>query len=255
MDSVGVDAWGCDYALVGERGDLLENPYHYRDTRTDGVMEAVFERVSAEDIYAVTGIQFLPFNTLYQLYAACRVARRGSSPPRARSGPSPTSLNFWLTGETDRRVHERDDDAVRGRADADPGRPTCCASSSCRRGCCRRSSSPARSLGQHRQRRAAPRSLGTPVVAPACHDTGSAVAAVRADGHRAFLSSGTWSLLGTEVAAPVITPRARELNFTNEGGVSGTTRLLKNIAGLWLLQSCRRDVGATRATRSTTTSC
>ena len=82
---------------------------------------------------------------------------------------------------------------------------------------------------------------GTRVVAPACHDTGSAVAAVRADGHRAFLSSGTWSLLGTELHAPVITPRARELNFTNEGGVCGTTRLLKNIAGLWLLQSCRRN--------------
>jgi rhamnulokinase len=82
--------------------------------------------------------------------------------------------------------------------------------------------------------------LGTPVVAPACHDTGSAVAAVQADAHRAFLSSGTWSLLGTELRAPVITPRARELNFTNEGGVCGTTRLLKNIAGLWLLQSCRR---------------
>ena len=82
---------------------------------------------------------------------------------------------------------------------------------------------------------------GTRVVAPACHDTGSAVAAVRADGHRAFLSSGTWSLLGTELDAPVITPRARELNFTNEGGVCGTTRLLKNIAGLWLLQACRRN--------------
>jgi rhamnulokinase len=82
--------------------------------------------------------------------------------------------------------------------------------------------------------------LGRPVVAPACHDTGSAVAAVRADGHRAFISSGTWSLFGTELRDPVITPRARELNFTNEGGVCGTTRLLKNIAGLWLLQSCRR---------------
>jgi rhamnulokinase len=88
----------------------------------------------------------------------------------------------------------------------------------------------------------APEALrGTPVVAPACHDTGSAVAAVSAGGHRAFISSGTWSLLGTELTSPVITPRARELNFTNEGGVLGTTRLLKNIAGLWLLQSCRRN--------------
>jgi len=87
---------------------------------------------------------------------------------------------------------------------------------------------------------AAPRLEGTPVVAPACHDTGSAVASVPAFGRRAFLSSGTWSLLGTEVQTPIITPRALEVNFTNEGGVAGTTRLLKNIGGLWLLQSCRR---------------
>ena len=76
LDSVGVDTWGCDYALLGERGNLLENPYHYRDARTDGVMEAVFERVGRERIYAITGIQFLPFNTLYQLYAACRATPR-----------------------------------------------------------------------------------------------------------------------------------------------------------------------------------
>src|SRR6185295_15806918 len=84
------------------------------------------------------------------------------------------------------------------------------------------------------------RGAGTPVVAPACHDTGSAVAAVSLDRKTAFLSSGTWSLLGAELPGPVITPQARDLNFTNEGGVCGTTRLLKNIAGLWLLQSCRR---------------
>ena len=87
LDSVGVDSWGCDYALLGERGNLLENPYHYRDVRTDGVMEAVFERVARERIYAVTGIQFLPFNTLYQLYAACRADAESSSTRRTRWRP------------------------------------------------------------------------------------------------------------------------------------------------------------------------
>ena len=238
VDSVGVDAWGCDYALVGERGVLLENPYHYRDKRTDGVMEAVFERVSAEDIYAVTGIQFLPFNTLYQLYAACRSTPRLIA-AASSFGTIPDLVNFWLTGEmtaeytnatttqfVDARTRSWATDLMR-----ELELPTRLLP---------RIVEPGTIVGKIASD-APPSLLGTRVVAPACHDTGSAVAAVRADGHRAFLSSGTWSLLGTEVAAPVITPRARELNFTNEGGVSGTTRLLKNIAGLWLLQSCRRD--------------
>ncbi len=98
VDSVGVDAWGCDYALVGEQGVLLQNPYHYRDKRTDGVMEAVFERVPADEIYAVTGIQFLPFNTLYQLYAACRATPRLIDAATS-FGTIPDLVNYWLTGE------------------------------------------------------------------------------------------------------------------------------------------------------------
>ena len=121
-------------------------------------------------------------------------------------------------------------------------------------GCCDELEIPTRLLppmvepgvdARHAQgRRRAPALAGTPVVAPACHDTGSAVASVFGGGGTAFISSGTWSLLGTEVPAPVITPRARDLNFTNEGGVCGTTRLLKNIGGLWLLQACRRSWAA-----------
>jgi rhamnulokinase len=238
VESVGVDTWGCDYALVGEQGVLLQNPYHYRDKRTDGIMEKVFERVSADDIYAVTGIQFLPFNTLYQLYAATRATPRLIDAAQS-FGTIPDLLNYWLTGEMtaeftnatttqfiEARTRTWATDLLR-----ELDIPT-------------RILPPVVESGTIVGRIGAdahPALHGTPVVAPACHDTGSAVAAVRADGHRAFLSSGTWSLLGTELDAPVITPRARELNFTNEGGVCGTTRLLKNIAGLWLLQACRRS--------------
>jgi rhamnulokinase len=238
IESVGVDAWGCDYALVGEQGVLLQNPYHYRDQRTDGIMEAVFERVPADEIYAVTGIQFLPFNTLYQLYAACRATPRLVDAATS-FGTIPDLVNYWLTGEmtaefTNATTTQFIDARTRSWATdllqaldvptrilpqvVEPGTIV-------------------GSIGAD----AHPSLHGTRVVAPACHDTGSAVAAVCAGGHRAFLSSGTWSLLGTELHAPVITPRARELNFTNEGGVYGTTRLLKNIAGLWLLQACRRN--------------
>jgi rhamnulokinase len=238
VESVGVDAWGCDFALLGEQGVLLQNPYHYRDKRTDGVMDAVFQRVSAEKIYAVTGIQFLPFNTLYQLYAACRATPRLIE-AATTLGTIPDLINYWLTGDmtaefTNATTTQFVDARTRSWATD----------------LLKELEVPTRLLPRvveagtllGRVSADAPASLvGTPVVAPACHDTGSAVAAVHADGHRAFLSSGTWSLLGTELQAPVISPRARELNFTNEGGVCGTTRLLKNIAGLWLLQACRRN--------------
>ena len=97
LDSIGVDSWGVDYALIGERGDLLENPYHYRDDRTSGAMDAVFERVSRDRIYAITGIQFLPINTIYQLYAACRATPRLIDAARALV-TIPDLLNYWLTG-------------------------------------------------------------------------------------------------------------------------------------------------------------
>ena len=241
IDSLGVDTWGCDYALLGERGDLLQNPFHYRDSRTDGVMEAVCKRVPADEIYGVTGIQFLPFNTLYQLYAACQQT------PRLIDAADtvvtiPDLLNYWLTGSlvaeytnatTTQFVDARSRSWAKDLLDAldiptrllpplvEPGvligrlRATCHSPLPERRSWRRRATTPDR-----RWRR------------------------LPAGRRRAFLSSGTWSLLGTEVAAPIITPRSRELNFTNEGGVSGTTRLLKNIAGMWLLQACRQTWAA-----------
>ena len=237
LASVGVDGWGVDYALIGERGNLLENPYHYRDVRNEGMMDAVFERVSRERIYAVTGIQFLQINTLFQFYAACRLTPRVVDAAHALV-TVPDLFNYWLGGRlcaeytiatTTQFVDARTRTWARRLLD-EIGLPTQLLAEIVQ---------PGTTIGALRKDIAAPLA-GTPVVAPACHDTGSAVAAVAAGGTAAFLSSGTWSLLGTEIDAPVITAQARDLNFTNEGGVGGTIRLLKNIGGLWLLQACRR---------------
>lgn len=237
-DSIGVDTWGCDYGLLDAAGEPVGNPYCYRDSRTDGVMESVFARVPRSRIYEATGIQFLPFNTLYQLVAAARQTP-GELEDAQAFGTIPDILNHWLTGvlraEFTNATTTQMVDARSRRWATDlleeVGVPTRLLPSLIEPGTVIGWLRPALSsdLG------------GTPVVAPACHDTGSAVAAVPAREGRAFISSGTWSLLGTEVQAPVITPEALAANFTNEGGVCGTTRLLKNIGGLWLLQSCRRE--------------
>jgi rhamnulokinase len=241
LESIGVDAWGCDYGLLREDGSLIEPPYTYRDTRTDGVMEHVFAKVSRDRVYATTGIQFLWFNTLYQLYAACRNTPDTIAAAH-RFATIPDILNFWLSGtvraEYTNATTTQCIDAVKrtwARELLDElGIPTRLLPEIVEPGVV---------LGQLRKE--ADRSLaGVPVVAPACHDTGSAFTAVPSGDETAFLSSGTWSLLGTEVLAAIITPRAMELDFTNEGGVCGTTRLLKNIGGLWLLQSCRQSWAA-----------
>ena len=236
--SVGVDTWGCDYALLDEHGSLVETPYHYRDARTNGIPEAVWQRVSFDRIYSITGIQYLVFNTLYQLYAACE-----STPEviaKARSfGTIPDVLNYWLTGElraefTMATTTQFVDARTRGWAKAlleELAIPTRLLPEIIE---------PGAVLGTVK-RDVCPSLEGIPVVLPATHDTGSAVASVFAGGKTAFISSGTWSLLGTELRAPITTPQARDLNFSNEGGVCGTTRLLKNIGGLWLLQACRRS--------------
>jgi rhamnulokinase len=237
LESIGIDTWGVDFALLGERGKLLENPYHYRDARTEGVMDKVFARVPREKIYSITGIQFLPFNTLYQFYAAAQ-----STPNLIEAAEAlvtiPDLLNYWLSGNL---VSEYTNATTTQFVDAKAGAwatellsdldlPTRLLKPLVK---------PGTILGGLKKE-VSTAFAGTPVVAPACHDTGSAVAAVSASKPSAFLSSGTWSLLGAEIPAPVMTPKARDLNFTNEGGVCGTIRLLKNIGGLWLLQSCRR---------------
>jgi rhamnulokinase len=201
------------------------------------MMDAVFDRVSRERIYATTGIQFLQINTLFQLYAACRLTPKTVDAAQALA-TIPDFLNYWLTGElcseytiatTTQFVDAKTRTWATGLLE-EIGLPTRLLTPIVEPG----------SIVGPLKRSVSTALDGTPVVAPACHDTASAVASVYAGGTTAFLSSGTWSLLGTELPAPVITSRARDLNFTNEGGAGRTIRLLKNINGLWLLQACRR---------------
>lgn len=240
LDGIGVDAWGLDFALLGEHGTLLDNPFHYRDSRSDGIMEQVFAKLSPEVIYARTGIQFMQVNGLYQLYAASRKT------PRLLQAADwfvtiPDLFNFWLTGKIgceftnattmqmyDPRKKNWSTELLDGL-----GLPTRILAPVIQ---------PGTIIGPLLSQVAASAKLRpVQVIAPACHDTGSAVAAIASAGESAFISSGTWSLLGTETGEPVINADAQRYNFTNEGGVCGTFRLLKNVMGLWLLQCCRRD--------------
>ena len=239
LAGIGVDAWGVDYALLGEKGELLQNPYHYRDARTAGVMEEVFRKVPKEEIYRATGIQFMPINTLYQLFAAAR-----ETPSLLKAARQlitiPDLFHYWLTGN-----------AVCEFTNATTTQLVSPLTRTWARELMERLElpthlwgeivEPGTLLGKLLPGIARNSVLGeTSVIAPAAHDTGSAVAAISAREGTAFLSSGTWSLLGTEVDQPVITSEALRLNFTNEGGVCGTTRLLKNVMGLWMLQRCRQ---------------
>ena len=243
LAGIGVDAWGVDYALLGDRGELLQNPYHYRDRRTEGIVEEVFKKVGREEIYNATGIQFMPINTLYQLFAAQR-----QTPKLLETAQClltiPDLFHYWLTGNavcefTNATTTQMVDPLKRTwatdlmqRLDLPAHLPAPIVE-------------PGTIIGRLLPNIAAHSSLaGAIVIAPACHDTGSAVAAISARDGTAFLSSGTWSLLGTEMDSPVITPDALRLNFTNEGGVNGTTRLLKNVMGLWMLQGCMQSWAA-----------
>jgi rhamnulokinase len=239
LESIGVDAWGVDYALLGERGELLQDPYHYRDRRTEGVMEEVFRKVPREEIYRATGIQFMPINTLYQLFAAHREDHELLQAAK-RLVTIPDLFHYWMSGNavcefTNATTTQMVDPVKRSwatslmeRLNLPVGLPAAIVE-------------PGSILGTLLPGIAGDSSLaGTAIIAPACHDTGSAVAAISAREGTAFISSGTWSLVGTELDAPVITAEALRLNFTNEGGVNRTTRLLKNVMGLWMLQSCRQ---------------
>jgi rhamnulokinase len=236
--SIGVDTWGCDYGLVDRTGALLEPPYHYRDRRTEGVMARVLARVGRERVYATTGVQCLPFNTLYQLVAA-----RETTPEILEAADAlltmPDLVNHRLTG---RMTTEFTNATTTQCVDARTGQwaEDLLAELDLPLHLFRPIADPGTVIGTLWSA-AAPALNGTPVVLPASHDTGSAFASVATGGETAFLSCGTWSLLGTELTHPVITPRSREANFTNEGGAYGTWRLLKNIGGLWLLQACRRS--------------
>lgn len=239
IDSIGIDTWGVDFACVDPDGDLLGLPRAYRDPYTDGVPEEFFRTVPRESVYAKTGIQVMNFNSLYQLYAL----NREQSPALAAAEHvlfMPDALSYLLTGEQvceytilstsqlmNPRTRELDGELLRA-AGVD-------ASLFARR------VMPGERVGVLRDEVARRTGLGrVEVFAVAGHDTASAIAAVPAADERfAYLSSGTWSLMGIELPAPVITEESCAMNFTNEGGVDGTVRFLKNITGMWLLEQCR----------------
>ncbi|MEU9478990.1 rhamnulokinase family protein [Streptomyces sp. NPDC048191] len=240
--SVGIDGWAVDHGLLDADGALLGNPVHYRDTRTEGVAEKVWASVPAEELYAATGIQYAPFNTLYQLTAARSAVQLACA---ERLLLVPDLVSYWLTGEqgteltnasTTQLVDPRTRDwsyDIAGRLGIDLGlfAPL------------RQPGDPA---GVLRPEVLEETGLTgpVPVTAVGSHDTASAVAAVPATGERfAYICTGTWSLAGLELTAPVLTEESRAANFTNELGLDGTVRYLRNIMGLWLLQECQRAWG------------
>jgi rhamnulokinase len=245
--SIGVDTWGVDFAFLDARGELIGNPVHYRDSRTDGMLDEATRRVSRRRIFEATGIQFMPINTLYQLMALAQAKSPALDVARTLL-LMPDLLNYWLTGEmacefsnvtTTQCYDPRAGDWARDLL-SDLGIPHHFLTRIVPPGTDLGTLSPALLKSLDLSALAEAR-----VIAPATHDTGSAVAGVPASSERyAYISSGTWSLLGAVVNAPVITAPALQFNFTNEGGVGGTFRLLKNIMGLWLAQECRRKWAA-----------
>jgi rhamnulokinase len=243
LAGVGLDTWGVDFGLLDRDGVLLSNPYHYRDDRTDGMVEEAFRRVPRAEIFEYTGIQFMQLNSLYQLLAMVV----NDSPVLGIADTfltMPDLFNYWFTG---RKVCEFSNATTTQCYDPRTGDwawpllerlgipshifpeivPT------------------ATVLGELLpavvEEVNAPELAGLPVIAPACHDTGSAVAAVPAAGADfVYISSGTWSLMGAELQEPAINEKSLAFDLTNEGGVGGTFRFLKNIMGLWLVQECRR---------------
>jgi len=249
LEGVGVDTWGVDFALVGRDDTLLGNPVHYRDPRTAGMTERASSLIPPERIYEITGLQFLPFNSIYQLLAM-REARSPLLEIAETLLMMPDLFGWWLTG---RKGVERTNASTTQLYDPRAGAwsDELCQSLDLPRAILPELVEPATELGPLRGSVVDELGIGRPlaVLVPGTHDTASAVAAVparRGGGPEGgppdwcYLSSGTWSLLGVEVTRPVINEATRRANFTNEAGVEGTTRLLKNIMGLWLVQECRR---------------
>lgn len=241
LAGIGVDTWGVDFALLGSDGALADNPRHYRDSRTNGMMEKLFTRVPREEVFAHTGLQFMQLNSLYQFYAL----KEAGSPALAAARTllfMPDLFNYWLTG-----VARCERTIASTSQFYDPRKKTWAVDLLDRLGLpasiLPEIVSPGTLLGTLLPAVAEAAGLGpVPVYATGCHDTASAVAAVPAQGEDwIYISSGTWSLMGAELDTPVVNGRALALNLTNEIGAAGKVRLLKNIAGLWLLQECRRD--------------
>ena len=240
LDSIGIDTWGVDFGCIGADGALLGLPRCYRDPYTEGVPQKVYAKVPREELYARTGIQIMNFNTIFQLYAQTEAGDEALAKADAILF-MPDLLSWMLTGK---KVCEYTDASTSGMMDQ--------ATRQFNKGLLQELGirtemllpivQPGTVVGTLKPELAASTGLGeVPVIAVAGHDTASAIAAVPADDERfAYLSSGTWSLMGIEVPAPVINAESARLNFTNEGGIEGTTRFLKNITGMWLLEQCRQ---------------
>jgi rhamnulokinase len=242
LDGIAIDTWGVDFGLFGADGALIDNPRQYRDPRTIGMMEQAFATVPRAEIFAQTGIQFMELNSLYQLYATARQAPQVLASAE-RLLFMPDLFNYFLTGamRAERTIastsqfydptQKRFASPLLQRLGISPALPA-------------ELIDPGVPLGTLLPHVAAECGLAsnTPVYTTASHDTASAVAAVPADAgsHWCYISSGTWSLMGMELECPLINDASLAANFTNEVGVAGTIRLLKNIPGLWLLQECRR---------------
>jgi rhamnulokinase len=240
LDGIGVDTWGLDFGLLDRDGQFIGEPFHYRDGRTDGMLERTFAKVSREKIFEATGVQFMPFNTLFQIMAM--VESQSSVLEQAQTLLfMPDLFNYLFTGvkscefsiaSTSQMLDPRTGTWARGMLEQ-LGIPT---------RILQRIVPSGTALGGLCEEVRAECGVGEiPVIAPGTHDTASAVAAVPASGEDwCYISSGTWSLLGVEIDKPVINDKSLKYNYTNEGGVGGTIRFLKNIMGLWLVQECRR---------------
>lgn len=238
--TIGVDSWAVDFGFIDRAGELVDDPFHYRDGRTAGQYDELIARIPAEEIYRITGIQFMPINTSHQLLAASR--HPGGIPDDATLLLIPDLIAYWLTGvigaeRTNASTtqlydvrHQKWATAIIERLGLPPHifpPPR----------------DPGTKLGQLRPnaRKATDLPPEVEVVTVASHDTASAVAAIPTTGDRfAYVSAGTWSLVGVELSAPILTTASRRENFTNEVGVDGTIRYLRNVMGLWLLQECQR---------------
>ena len=244
LTGIGVDTWGVDFGLIGRDGQVLGNPYMYRDSRTDGVFERTVQRIGREKIFDATGVQFMRFNSLYQL-----IAMQEERSPALEAAETllfiPDLFNYLFSGE------KKSEFSIATTSQMyDPQRRDWATSLLKDLGLPTKILAPVVPSGTV---------LGTlksdvadecgvkpaPIIAPACHDTGSAVAAVPVNtaatgADWCYISSGTWSLMGVEIPEPIINSKSLRYNYTNEGGVCGTIRFLKNIMGLWLVQECRR---------------
>jgi rhamnulokinase len=244
LASAGIDSWGCDYGLLDGSGVLIGNPVHYRDRRTDGISVPV----PPGELYATTGIQHLPFNTIYQVAAAARTPALACARTLLLI---PDLLAYWLTGQAGAEVTNASTTALLD-----------VTSRTWATGLMERVGIPPGLFPALRQPGdvigpvydpsageggglAGADGKALPLIAVGSHDTASAVVAVPADGPNfAYISSGTWSLVGMELDRPVVTEASRAANFTNEAGIDGTVRYLRNVSGLWLLQECLRHWGA-----------